>query len=146
MDDRKDYDELLKRLEKPAHRASTSKTSSNISNTDPRSSDHRQRDETNTGILDKPDVRVIVSSHTGSSLLFADGTARAKNKRRLYSSLGDLLLVLDLRRSEKMQELVIAPEGLTVVSAENMLGVYLTVTSKDQETKKWTCEVKIRRK
>ena len=88
MDDRKDYDELLKRLEKQAHRASTSKTSSNISNTDPRSSDHRQREETNTGILDKADVRVIVSSHTGSSLLFADGTARAKNKRRLYSSLG----------------------------------------------------------
>ena len=58
---------------------------------------------------------------------------------------GDLLLVLDLRRSEKMQELVIAPEGLTVVSAENTLEVYL-ITSKDQETKKWTCKVKIRRK
>ena len=88
MDDRKDYDEFVKRLEKPAHRASSSKTSSKISNTDLRSSDHRQRGERNTGTLDKPGVRVVVPRHERSSLLFGDGTARTKNKRRLNSSLG----------------------------------------------------------
>lgn len=89
MDSKKDnYDELLKRLEKPARSVSLSKTSSKTSNTDLRSSDHRQREETNAGILDKPDGRNVAPSQEGSSLLFGDGTARAKNKRRLNSSMG----------------------------------------------------------
>lgn len=91
MDNTKDnYDELLKRLEKPARGVSLSKTSSKISNTDLRSSDQRdrQREEKNAGILDKPDGRVVAPSQEGSSLLFGDGTAKAKNKRRLNSSMG----------------------------------------------------------
>jgi len=91
MDNRKDnYDELLKRLERPARSVSSSKTSSKTSNTDLRSSDQRdrQREETNAGILDKPDGRVVAPSHEGSSLLFGDGTARLKNKRRLNTSMG----------------------------------------------------------
>lgn len=89
MDSKKDnYDELLKRLEKPARSVSLSKTSSKTSNTDLRSSDHRQREETNAGILDKPDGRNVVPSQEGSSLLFGDGAARAKNKRRLNSTMG----------------------------------------------------------
>ena len=82
------YDELLKRLEKPARGVSLSKTSSKTSKTDLRSSDHRQREETNAGILDKPDGRNVAPSQEGSSLLFGDGTARAKNKRRLNTSMG----------------------------------------------------------
>ncbi|KAK2548330.1 putative ubiquitin carboxyl-terminal hydrolase MINDY-4 [Acropora cervicornis] len=88
---RKDnYDELLKRLERPVRSVSSSKTSSKTSNTDLRSSDQRdrQREETNAGILDKPDGRVVAPSHEGSSLLFGDGTARLKNKRRLNTSMG----------------------------------------------------------
>ena len=91
MDNRKDnYDELLKRLERPVRSVSSSKTSSKTSNTDLRSSDQRdrQREETNAGILDKPDGRVVAPSHEGSSLLFGDGTARLKNKRRLNTSMG----------------------------------------------------------
>lgn len=82
--DRRDYDELLKRLEKPASNFhSASKTSTKLPNRTPVT---KQEEEAHKGVLDTSELGGTVQSSSGISP--SDQMAKQKSKRRLNNSMG----------------------------------------------------------
>ena len=88
--DRADYDNLLKRLEKPSSNFHASKTSSKITN-DLRMQASTQKEETRKEIPDMSDTSDsggAMQSGTAKAMPLSDQMVKQKSKRRLNNTMG----------------------------------------------------------
>ena len=86
-EERRDYDDLLKRLEKPTSNFASSKTSMNPSS-DLRTRAGKQKEECRKGMLDTSDTGGSTHSSTMTSMSLSDQLAKQKSKRRLNNTMG----------------------------------------------------------